>query len=157
MSEDEARGDGGELKSAVMWPESVVRYPAKYQTKFKVVDAMMYDGRNIQDIWNWVGAGAVYGPTESDVNAYVFIRGAKEVLQPGFWLVREEDGGALRPCDPFNFYQLLEDHVRTVRDADSSIVKWVSQRLWDLDPESQLLVLRLISKLLELEKRIEHE
>jgi hypothetical protein len=148
---------GGEVSDGVLWPESVVRHPTKYQTKFKRVDAMLYDGRNIQDIWDWVGAGLVYGPTEEDENAYVFIRGAKEILEPGFWLVREEDEGGLRPCDPFNFYQLLESYTDAETRANSATGKWLSEKIWGLDPDAQMLVLNLVIKLLALEDEINRD
>ena len=105
--DDVGKPDPSEVAVLIL-PEEVTLTPSWFQPRYKRVEAMLYDGRNIQALWDWAGVGSVYGPVEDDANAYVYIRGAKERLEAGYWLVREEDGGGLRPCDPFNFYQLFE-------------------------------------------------
>ena len=38
----------------------------KYRKKPVVIDAIQWTGDNIQEIWDEFGAGAIYGPTETN-------------------------------------------------------------------------------------------
>lgn len=76
--------------------------PKRYRKKPVVIEAMQFTGDNIDAIWEWVGAGSVYGPTEESASARVETTEGPMEMAPGWWLIRGVEG-ELYPCKPSVF------------------------------------------------------
>lgn len=72
----------------------------KYRKKPVVIEAMQWTGDNINDIWEWVGAGAIYGPTEANPDWLRIITMEGEMRADLYdWIIRGVKG-ELYPCKP---------------------------------------------------------
>lgn len=80
---------------------------ARFRKKPVEIEAVRFTGDNIQEIWDWVGAGAVYGPVEDDPSAYIDTLEGRHEARPGDWIIKGVQGEPY-PCKPDIFEATYE-------------------------------------------------
>ena len=83
----------------------------KYRKKPVVIEAIQFTGDNIQELWDWAGADAIYGPVEDDPSAYITTLEGRMEASPGDWIIKGVQG-EFYPCKPEIFeatYEPVED------------------------------------------------
>lgn len=80
---------------------------ALYRKKPVTIEAVQFTGENIAAIWDWAGAGAVYGPTEESASAFIDTLEGRMEAKPGDWIIRGVQG-ELYPCKPDIFEATYE-------------------------------------------------
>lgn len=98
----------------------------KYRKKPIDVEALQYDGTNIQSIWDWVGADRVYGPVEDDPCAYIETPEGRMQARPGDWIIKGAHD-ELYPIKP----EIFADTYVPVRDADFRSLSAYMQNLME--------------------------
>jgi hypothetical protein len=88
----------------------------KYRKKPVVIDAIHFDGSNINEIWDAFGAGDIYGPTERSESAFIDTSEGTMEARPGDWIIRGIKG-ELYPCKPDIFEATYESADTKVSDA----------------------------------------
>jgi hypothetical protein len=82
------------------------------------VDAILWDGTNIEAIWDAFGARDIYGPTPENPDTIIITTLEGPMNAPkGWWIIRGVEG-ELYPCKPSVFdksYEILAEIE--VRDA----------------------------------------
>ena len=79
----------------------------KFQKKPVVIDAVQFTGDNIEEIWDAYSASNIYGPTDTDPNAYILTLEGKMQCSPNDWIIQGVRG-ELYPCKPDIFEMTYE-------------------------------------------------
>jgi hypothetical protein len=84
----------------------------RFRKKPVVIEAVRFGGKNVREIWDAFGVGAVYGPTEKNPDWLIIYTLEGEMrAAPGDWIikgVRDE----LYPCKPDIFAATYEEVVQ---------------------------------------------
>lgn len=85
----------------------------KYKKRPVVIDAIQYDGTNVQEIWDAFGAENIYGPTE--LNDYLIITTLEGDMRCpiGWWVIKGLKGEKY-PCDPEVFVMSYEPENQVI-------------------------------------------
>jgi len=86
---------------------------AKYKEKPIFVEAVQYNGHNIDTIWEAFGADKVYGPTEKNPD-WLIIETFYEDFERaniGDWIIKLKEGAleVINPEDFDNTYELVQE------------------------------------------------
>lgn len=79
----------------------------KYRKKPVVIEAVRYDGTNIQELWDTFGAGTIYGPTETNKDPYIMTLEGNMTISTGDYVIKGVKG-ELYPCKPDIFNETYE-------------------------------------------------
>lgn len=88
-------------------PVTATQQPTLWRKKPVVIEAMQYQPDRINAIWDWAGAGNVYGPVEDDQSAYITTLEGRMEARPGDWIIRGVQG-EFYPCKPGIFEATYE-------------------------------------------------
>lgn len=82
----------------------------RYRKKPVVIEAMQWTGDNIEAIWEWGGAGGIYGPTEKNPDQLILttIHGEEAIARVGDWIIPEPQPDRFYPCKPDIFEATYE-------------------------------------------------
>lgn len=76
------------------------------------VEAILWDGTNVNEIWDAFEARNIYGPTEDNIDTLTIATLEGDMFAPkGWWIIRGVEG-ELYPCKPSVFeasYEILGD------------------------------------------------
>lgn len=86
---------------------TLVGGPRRYRKKPVVIEAIVYDGTNIEALWEFATAEHIYGPTPEDPNAYVLTMEGKHTIPVGNYVIRGV-AGEYYSCDPVIFAATYE-------------------------------------------------
>ena len=81
--------------------------PLRWRKKPVVIEAMLYDGTNINALWDWAGAENIYGPTEINKHPLIITMEGNMEVRPGSYVIRGVQG-EFYPCDPDIFEATYE-------------------------------------------------
>ncbi len=75
------------------------------------IEAVQWTGENIHELWEWGGAGGIYGPTELNPNQLILttIHGERAIARVGDWVIRESQPDRFYPCKPDIFTETYEE------------------------------------------------
>jgi hypothetical protein len=86
--------------------------PAKYRKRPVVIEAVQWNGGNINEVWDAFGAERIYGPTEANPSWIVISTLEGDMrADVGDWIIRGVKG-ELYPCRNDVFTETYEAHER---------------------------------------------
>lgn len=74
----------------------------KYRKKPVLIEAIQFDGTNVQEIWEKFGADGIYGPTETNPDYLILttVHGDEAPARAGDWVIPDGKPGTFYPCKP---------------------------------------------------------
>jgi hypothetical protein len=74
----------------------------RLRSKVIEIEAILFTGDNVEEIFDEFGADGIYGPTEKNPDYLILttLHEDKIPCRPGYWVVREPVPNRFYPCDP---------------------------------------------------------
>lgn len=80
----------------------------QYRKKPVVIEAALFSGDNINELWDWAGADSIYGPTEKSSSCFIETLEGKMEAKVGDYIIKGVSG-EFYPCKPDIFAKTYEE------------------------------------------------